>query len=210
MDRVFERKQASLEAELLNWLCALDNLKRGVIMNNELILSAFNQVQFGKIHRQASLALDLIEEDDATRFANILRGLDSQIVFDYFSNNSQVDWTIDLIERYKDQWNWSYLNYSRAIPWTIELIEKYKTKLYTREISSNESLPWSVDFIEKYKDKFHWESLSSNNALPWSIDFLEKYADKWDWFNLSTNKSLPWSVELIEKFINRWDWGVFH
>ena len=25
----FERKQASLEAELLNWLCALDNLKKG-------------------------------------------------------------------------------------------------------------------------------------------------------------------------------------
>ena len=83
-----------------------------------------------------------------------------------------------------------------------ELIEKFKDNWDWENLSRNELLPWSMELIERFKDKWNsanWKNLSKNESLPWSIELIERFKDNWDWWELSQNKSLSWSIELIEK-----------
>jgi hypothetical protein len=128
---------------------------------------------------------------------------------------------IDLIESYKDRWDWEKMSMNTNIPWSIEMVGKYYEKwdpdLYDWDnsnnsnwdwynLSLNESLPWSSELIEKFEDKWSWYNLSLNESLPWSIELIDKFKDSWDWKWLPENKSIPWSIELIKKFKHKWDW----
>ena len=44
--------------------------------------------------------------------------------------NDALPWTEELIELYKDKWNWGVhgLSLNKALPWTEELIEKYEDR----------------------------------------------------------------------------------
>jgi hypothetical protein len=50
-----------------------------------------------------------------------------------------IPWTPELIERYKDKWNWRYLSDSKTMPWSVELIERYKNYWDWSCLSSNEA-----------------------------------------------------------------------
>jgi len=150
------------------------------------------------------------------------------------SSCRSLPWTMELIEKHEDSWNWFDLSKNRSLPWTLELIEKYEDKWYWRFLSANPSLPWSVELIEKYKDK--WEdSQSEILGIQQEIRAIENQKEKWawlglskkkqklneltrkieevkndwhgkNWSGLSANPSLPWSIELIEKYKNKWSW----
>src|SRR5690606_9064437 len=143
------------------------------------------------------------------------------------SQQISLPWSLELLTRYKDYWNWYYLSKNPSLPWTIELIERYRFLLNWSSLSTNPSLPWSIELIEKYEHKWDWSNLSKNPSLPWSVELIEKYNidlkdlieddleiildmqlpsvakqkynHKWDWSYLSQNPPLPWSIELIEK-----------
>jgi hypothetical protein len=74
-----------------------------------------------------------------------------------------LPWSIELIEKYEDKWNWSILSWNEALHLSIELIEKFKERWDWNNLSRNESLPWSIELIEKYK--WYWSCLSINEAL---------------------------------------------
>ena len=113
-----------------------------------------------------------------------------------------------LIEKYKNFVNWNTI--SDKAEFTVELIEKFEDNWDWKKLSINQNLPWSIDLIEKFQNKWNWNgcfsSLSENKSLPWSIELIEKFENKWDWDCLSRNDSIPFSVELLEKFKEKWDW----
>ena len=86
------------------------------------------------------------------------------------------------------------------MPWSIELIEKYEDRWDWDGISENQLLPWSIELIEEYKDWWDWDALSENESLPWSVELIEKFKDRWDWNSLSQADFLPWSMDFIERF----------
>jgi len=105
---------------------------------------------------------------------------------------------------------------SKFYPLSPQLIEKYKNKWDWEKLSDNESLPWNDALIEKYKDKWNWWKLSDNKSLPWSKELLDKFSHLWNWYSmdfgeeehgLSCNSALPWSEELLDKFKDKWEWG---
>ena len=112
----------------------------------------------------------------------------------------------DIIDKFKDAWDWWYLSGKDDLPWSIDFIERYKDKWDWERLSSNGALPWSVQLIEKYKDLWEWKALSSNDALPWSIEFIGKYEIYWHWEKLTENE-LPWSIELLDKYKDKWNWN---
>jgi len=160
--------------------------------------------------------------------------------------------TEHLIEKFKDDWSFKALSQNENIKWSTELIEKYKQKWgkYYAEIykgyapievegmvdrwdwtslSRNRSLPWSKELIDKYENKWDFQSwkievgdyvtekifnhphffgLPGNEKIPWTIELIEKYYDKISWTGLSKNIGLSWTFELIMKFINKWNWRV--
>ena len=179
-------------------------------MKNEIAIGQTQELQIKKAKNQLSTVFSLIQSDEAIRLVNILKRIETDKGIEFLCSFENINWSVELIEKYKDQWDWFYLSRNTSLPWSIELFEKYKDQWDWRELSENESLPWSIELIEKYKDQWDWRVLSKNESLPWSIELFEKYKDQWDWWGeLSRNTSLPWSIELIEKYKDQWhwDWG---
>ena len=81
----------------------------------------------------------------------------------FFIDNISGDYNlpIQLIEKYKDYWNWRWLTYNDSIQWTEELILKYEDFLAWWDpndsmgsgIQDHESFPWSMEIINQYKEK---------------------------------------------------------
>ena len=110
------------------------------------------------------------------------------------SGNQSLLFSIELIERYGEQWNWSRLSVNESLPWSLELIEHFVKQWDWQSLSSNRFLPWSLELIEHFEKQWDWYSLSSNRFLPWSLELVERYREQWDWCCLSGNESLAWSL----------------
>jgi len=138
------------------------------------------------------------------------------------NSNCNLNWSIELIDKYKDKWSTSPFD-TVLLQFNDNLLEEYIKKYGCRTLSLIRNSPWTIELIDKYEDKKpkfleidgklflvpDWiKSLSSNIVLPWSIELLDKYHNKWNWKVLSSNKSICWTIELIEKFSNKWDWEI--
>jgi len=92
------------------------------------------------------------------------------------------------------------------LPWSLELIERFEELWDWDSLSRNEGLPWSLELIERFEERWHWGKLSRNKSLPWSLDLIEHFKEWLDWGAFSWNEGLPWSLELMERFEARWNW----
>ena len=52
------------------------------------------------------------------------------------------------------------LSSNRSLPWSEELLERYKDKWNWKILTRIESLPWSESLIERYADKWVWAGAS--------------------------------------------------
>lgn len=120
--------------------------------------------------------------------------------------NENIPWTVDLIDRYKEEWSWRSFSNNKSLPWSTDFMTKFRNYMDWDWLSESNCLPWSVSLIQEFSGKWDWEKLSQNESLPWSASLLETCKGRWDWQSLSKNESLPWSVGLIEAFIGKWDW----
>jgi hypothetical protein len=126
--------------------------------------------------------------------------LDFQIVGGYA--NSSVPLSINLIEKYKNDWDdiaWCLISScNRHITWNeVFLFKDYFSWEY---LSENESLIWTLELIEQYKDKWNWSYLSKNEKLPWSLELLDKYYGRWNFTNICSNQGIEWTEILIDRF----------
>ena len=148
-------------------------------MKNEIAIGQTQELQIKKAKNQLSTVFSLIQSDEAIRLVNILKRIETDKGIEFLCSFENINWSVELIEKYKDQWDWGRL-------------------------SRNTSLPWSIELIEKYKDQWDWSYLSSNTSLPWSIELIEKYKDQWDWRELSWNESIHWpklSINMVDEIM---------
>jgi hypothetical protein len=109
----------------------------------------------------------------------------------------------DILEEHKDNLNWEAASLNKSLPWTEELIDKYKDKwewgheeerpdgkAFIQGLTSNPKLPWSVDLIRRFQNFWYWPDLSYSKSIPWSLELLEEFHDKWDWSILEINQTL--------------------
>jgi hypothetical protein len=123
------------------------------------------------------------------------------------SRNPNLTWQEEnLLDQFKEKWNWDLLSVNNGVGFTEEQIEKYKF-LFTwdsgtwsnQNIASNTNLPWSVGFINKYKYKWHWWSLSRNPGVNWTEEMISTFEENIIWQSMAHNLNLPWSIEFILK-----------
>ena len=173
-------------------------------MKNEIAIGQTQELQIKKAKNQLSTVFSLIQSDEAIRLVNILKRIETDKGIEFLCSFENINWSVELIEKYKDQWDWGGLSWNTSLPWSIELFEKYKDQWDLGGLSWNTSLPWSIELFEKYKDKWNWVGLSSNTSLPWSIELFEKYKDKWSWVGLSWNESIHWpklSINMVDEIM---------
>lgn len=97
---------------------------------------------------------------------------------------------------------------SGELQWTEQLLEKYKEKVDWKRISSNRNIAWTVPMVERFRNRIDWDELSrSDNDHLFTAELLDKYKNQWNWHELSCNSSLPLTDELLEQFADRWDWS---
>lgn len=97
---------------------------------------------------------------------------------------------------------------SSELTWTEQLLEQYKDRVDWKEVSANRYVVWTVPMIEKFKNRVDWDELSgSDNEHLFTAELLEKYKNRWNWRELSCNSLLPLTEELLEQFADYWDWG---
>ena len=111
--------------------------------------------------------------------------------------------------------DWSLLSQNNFLPWSIELIEKYEDQWNWNTLSTNEALPWSSSFIDHFKTKWEWGGLSepnefgdrlvswgltSNEAIYWNAEMLERFKNAHDWFHISYMKNVDWSIEILYQY----------
>jgi hypothetical protein len=123
------------------------------------------------------------------------------------SRNPNLPWQEEnLLEIYKNKWNWDLLSVNNGVGFSEEQIERYQSLLTwdsgsasNQNIASNNNLPWSVEFIEKYKHKWHWWSLSRNTGVNWTEEMISTFEENIIWQSMAHNLNLPWSIEFILK-----------
>jgi hypothetical protein len=123
------------------------------------------------------------------------------------SRNPNLLWQEEnLLEIYKNKWNWDLLSVNDGVGFTEGQIEKYKDLLTwdsgsgsNQNIASNTNLPWSVEFINKYKHKWHWWSLSRNPGVNWTEEMISTFEENIIWESMAVNSNLPWSLNFILK-----------
>lgn len=195
---IFERNP-KLFIDLISLYYPLDevliNLSKKKLTKNVLILN-----------QNIEWTISLFKKNDLARYVTDTKHppIPWEILFDdnYFISNADfenlssfkhIPWTIELIDKHKEEWTWN-------IDDDVYLYGE------TNCLLNNPSLPWSIELIEKFNDKWDWHYLSHCKFIPWSIELIEKFKDKLYFSHLSQNEYIPWSYELIKRFKNRWDW----
>jgi len=110
----------------------------------------------------------------------------------------------ELLERYKEQWNWSIETESEVRDSDIEFIDE--------GFGINEYL----ELLKNYADELDWGLLSwitsvvKSNALPWPINLLEDYESCNQLetnllLGISLSETASWSLELLERIDKYFD-----
>lgn len=132
------------------------------------------------------------------------------------SMRTDINWTIDFIEKNKENLSWSSLSSNPSLPWSIDFIEYFKDywlwETYDSDVTfpefgilQNQNILWDNTLIKKFSKKIPWSELSNNNFIIWTEDLIADFIDLWDWRLLSRNDTIPWSETLIIRFIENWD-----
>lgn len=115
--------------------------------------------------------------------------------------SNKIDWTESFIEEFQEILNFkNVLSARNDLPWTIDLLEKFEDKWDWKLLSENENLFWSEEMISRFEHKWNWNSLSKNTGIYWNFDLLKKYETKWNWKNLSANTSMCFNEEVIDYY----------
>lgn len=136
------------------------------------------------------------------------------LFWDKVSQNENIILSEKIIDVLSDKLGFESLPMIHSIIFTLQLIEKYKNKWDWLILTDKPNIPRSLDLIYKYKDNWCWESyefvgnlgLSLSVYLPWNDYLIGEYADRWFLGVLSSNSLLPWSFRLIKKYVEKWTW----
>ena len=132
------------------------------------------------------------------------------------SRNTNLPWQEEnLLEKFKDKWNWNLVSFNHGVKFSLDQIEEYKDVLYwdsgpscNRNLSSNQNLPWSIELIEKYQDRWSWWSLCLNPGIQWDEEMIAHFEPFIRWGALAMNTGVAWSLEFIikneKKLFSKW------
>jgi hypothetical protein len=172
---------------------------------------------------------------DGSRFTGYEYLTDNPIPYRYFNSSislaKNVNWSYELIDRFKNLWDWNELSANSSIGWNEYLISIFSEYISFKYLCINPNVVWSDYLIEKYVEKWDWNFLSGNPNLPWTFNFIKKYENKWTWKpnihhdrleyleydrnrvmrhqSISTNVGIVWDEIMISEWLEKIDlWRI--
>jgi hypothetical protein len=103
--------------------------------------------------------------------------------FETLSSNRGVFWSVELLERFKDHWNWHALSSNESIPWSDELIarfhDRWDWKLLDETLTRIFDQDHTVNIYEDWRVPYglNWEIYRNENDVSKLLDLLEAEAN---------------------------------
>ena len=96
--------------------------------------------------------------------ANMLLQFQCKLDWEEVSCNPSIHWDVAMLEQFRRSVDWKVFSRSagNAIL-TEEVIEKFKDNWDWSELSENDELTLTYDLIDKYIDRWDWKRLINNN-----------------------------------------------
>jgi hypothetical protein len=114
------------------------------------------------------------------------------------STNENVIWTENLIEAYKDSWDWEKLSGNPSLPWSFKFILKYRKKWawqLEEHIRNHERDDYNYIFTKNRNDL---PSLSTNSGITWTAQMFSKWKDSINFWDIARNALIE--KEALRKF----------
>lgn len=111
----------------------------------------------------------------------------------------------DFMEKAMEDAVWKEL--SEELAWSESLMERHKENIDWTKVSKNRNILWSLSMLENFKNILDWNILSGSSAEHlFSLGNLEKFEKYWNWSELSQNSSIKFNFQLIDHFVDNWVW----
>lgn len=118
----------------------------------------------------------------------------------FLSSNHNLNWSIQLIEKYKKKWCWNesleYISYGGQFTHPTEF--RFVRSLCTKSISTNESIQWTISDIEQFENYLYWFGFSKTVKLNWTDEIIDKF--KFDFHGLSLNNTFICPEHIMNKY----------
>lgn len=134
-----------------------------------------------------------------------------QSLFSTLANNKGLPWSYELIEKYKNSWDYYQMSYNDDIPWSEKLIDEHIEEWDWAAMALNEGLPWSVPFLKKHIHRIENYNFffRNNQSITGNFEVVQEYGHILDWSAICANRKLPWCEKnLIELWKDRIDWDI--
>ena len=112
----------------------------------------------------------------------LLEKYQDKVDWNEISGNRGICWTVPMLQKFKHRINWDVFSDTigeEALPENI--LETFKDKWNWAELSENSSLELTHELLEKYADKWNWEEIIDRyNCCLYDekgIEFYERYKD---------------------------------
>ena len=112
----------------------------------------------------------------------LLEKWQDKVDWNAISENIKIQWTIPMIQKFKNRIDWDkFSRYAETETLTENVIDAFKDKWNWSELSENSNLELTFEFLDKYADRLDWEKIISHwNCSLYNekgIEFYEKYKD---------------------------------
>ena len=142
-------------------------------LSNEFMQKIMNEEAWKKLSNDFNWSETLLEK------------YQDKVDWNEISRNRNILWTIPMIQKFKNRINWdTFSEYFVKIEGemvTENIIETFKDKWNWHELSQNSNVSLSFELLDKYADLWDWEEVIDrycNNFYEGKgIDFYERYKD---------------------------------
>lgn len=110
------------------------------------------------------------------------------------SQNQNVIFDIDFIDKFNDKWNWGVLQ-NNNLPWSLDFIKSHY--ILESKIGTNNN-NW-IEKLHLYLG-WNWRMLAYNDNIPWSIELFWEFRNRWGYQEKSCFDKIKWTIDSLEKY----------
>ena len=146
-----------------------------------------NNYEFGYLSKWSYLGLSGFSDSQPEVIENIKK----YGVFAYKPIYDKIEWTFELVEKYKDQIHWLSLMNQSNLLWNEDKLRKYE-----------EYIPFTTGKNTSYCDKFFSGLTAYDKFGILSNEYLESHKDSLDWREIFKVGKFKWNEKEISYFCN--------
>jgi len=118
---------------------------------------------------------------------------------DGLSWNEGVVWTESILDEFSDQVQWDRLSQVRSIARNMKLLERYSDEWKWSWLRPSQL---SYEQVLRFRNKWDFGDLGRSDGVEWSRKVIAKFSNEWHWSDLIQNQAIPWDAELFTIALN--------